>query len=1435
MTETGNHHDKAEKAGSGQTEGTPGYEPGGVQGNGADHVPPKPADSKWTDGQWRAIVRRGRNLLVAAAAGSGKTAVLVERIIRRISDETDPIDVDRLLVATFTKAAASEMRHRIGEALEEALFKRPDSDHLKKQLALLNRASITTLHSFCQEVIKRYFQMIDLDPGFRIADETEAAIMRQEQLEALLEERYAGSPEEHPFWSLAEWFGGDRSDAPLMALIERLYDASRSHPDPERWLAGQVELFRTEKDGNGLEAGGGQHPWFRSLLRDAGLELDGAAALLEEGLRVCGMEGGPLPYASTLEDELQLVRYLKQAGAQGWEALHAAFQTASFGRLKPCKGDSFDKELQEQVKELRKGAKDKLDKLREELFVRTPEQYLAELTRMAPLMRELAGLTEDFARRYREAKTDKGLLDFTDLEHYCLRILGEPSEDGPGLRPTAAAMAYREQFAEIMLDEYQDTNLVQETIVALISREAPGNRFMVGDVKQSIYRFRLAEPGLFLEKYRTYGNGGGSTASGERIDLAKNFRSRRQVVDGVNYLFRQIMTRTVGEMEYDRDAELVCGAAYPEPGTAGGTGAGAAGESSSDVPDYSTELMLIDRGGGPRGDEEAAAYGNDTDEGGGPEGAETDGAAAAGAGAGAADDAEELEAAQLEARYIGRRIRELMGLDGGVPFPVTERGGSQRPARFRDFVILLRATRSGAPVLIEELGFMGIPAYADISSGYFAATEVETVLSLLKVIDNPHQDIPLAAVLRSPLVGLSAEELARVRLADRHGSYYRSLQAWVKEAGDRLKLPEAYGGEDVTGQTGGDAILLPFRELQPQQLELFSDGLEGWQEAAASSSPAAEASEPVYGSGAGPDPVDAAYLALAHKLLQFGRRLEEWRRETRQGSLSGLIWRIYRDTGYYDYAGGLPGGAQRQANLRALYDRARQYESTSFRGLFRFLRFVDRLREGGGDLGTARALGEQEDVVRIMTIHKSKGLEFPVVFVAGMGKMFNMMDLNGSFLIHKELGFGPKYMDSAKRAVYPTLPQLAIRRRMRLEMLAEEMRVLYVALTRAKEKLILLGSASNLEGKLTRWARILGTDKPELPDYALAEAKSYLDWVVPAAMRHPAAELLRESAGVFGDDPGRMLYREEASLWSFSIWSSSAFGAGSLLEPDSGVPAEGSERGCEEAVRRLVPLETEPSGFGDELERRLSWRYPYEGASSMLTKTSVSELKRLSARRVLTITEDGFEWEAPLHPALDKAGADQESKNRQDGLYRLPRFRSVKKLTPAELGTLYHTVMQHVPLGSAPDEAGIGGLLVRLEERRILTREEREAMDPRVIAAFFGTELGIRLAASSRVQRELPFSFGLRAGEVYPDCDPSVADELLLIQGVIDCLFEDRNGRLVLLDYKTDRIRGLEDKALEDRYRIQLDLYARAIETIWKRRVDEKAVYYFDGGRVVRY
>jgi ATP-dependent helicase/nuclease subunit A len=1306
----------------------------------------KPDGSTWTDDQWEAISLRGSNILVAAAAGSGKTAVLVERIIRQISDEEQPLDVDRLLVATFTKAAAAEMRHRIGEALEKALFANPDSQHLRRQLALVHRASITTLHSFCMEVIQRYFQMVQLDPGFRIANETEAALLRQDQLQELLEESYSESLEqkdeknEHDangFWQLVEWFSGERNDDALMALIEQLYDASRSHPHPEKWLLDTVTQFNNANGGDPEEL-----PWLHSLTNDVRLELNGVEGLLLEAVRIAELPGGPSPYLDNLQGELYLIRFLQETSHTTWSSLFELFQTTGFGRLNPCKGDAYDKGLQENVKQLRDRAKDQFNKLKQELFGRSLADFTAELIEMAPLMQDLVNLVLRFGERYKQAKTDKGLLDFADLEHYCLQILRDPEQDGEELSPSRAALDYQEQFVEVLLDEYQDTNRVQEAIIELISRKNPGNRFIVGDVKQSIYRFRLAEPGLFLEKYKSYQKTEGGI--GRRIDLAANFRSRLEVVDGVNYIFKQVMNEAVGEVAYDLSAELVYGAGYPVK-------QGKDGEQESE---FAVELLLIDRAAEPSSSGEDA----DTSEEGSEE--ETENSASDGA---SREETQELKTAEMEARLIALHIRKLMGLDGQPAFQVWDKkAGGMRPIAYRDIVILLRATRNWAPILMEELRQQTISAYADLNTGYFTAMEVEVVISLLHIIDNPYQDIPLAAVLRSPMVGLTADELAIIRLAQKQGSYYQAV----------LKFVELQKTEE-TDHTK-EATMNKERHL-------------------------------------------------ADKVTAFLDALENWREEAKQGALADLIWGIYRRTGFYDFVGGMPGGVQRQANLRALYDRSRQYEATSFRGLFRFLRFIERMQDSGGDLGTARALGEQEDVVRILSIHKSKGLEFPVVFVAGLAKMFNQQDLNGSFLLHKELGFGPKFVDTKLRVSYPSLPYLAIRRRMRMETLAEEMRVLYVALTRAREKLYLVGTVRALDKQLLQWGRQLDNSSVELPDYELAKARCYLDWIGPALIRHPHAESLRVRGGLARPKDGTIL-NAMPSHWKVIMTQPDLFAVQAAATAEVEI-----EQQHKEALLHLSPIPLEHNVWHDEVEERLSWVYPHEMASQLLSKTSVTELKRLGDLQGTAEFNPDIRsvYESSNAPAL--TGKPLEASRM---LFRRPRFIEQKKLSAAERGTVYHAVMQQLPIHVGLTVEEIQNTLDRMLALHMLSAEQYGSVDVHVIAGFFTTEIGQRLLRASKVMRETPFSYGLQAGEIYPFIQESTKTETVLIQGVIDCLFEDEQG-LILLDYKTDAVRVEDIPQLGERYRVQLELYGKAVEQIWKKPVTQKYLFYFDGAHLI--
>ncbi|RUS48498.1 UvrD-helicase domain-containing protein [Cohnella sp. AR92] len=1331
----------------------------------------KPAGSRWTDEQWAAIAADGTNVLVAAAAGSGKTAVLVERIISRIADEERPLDVDSLLVATFTKAAAAEMKERIRLALEEALDRTPESAHLKRQLALLPRASITTLHSFCMEVIEKYAPLIGLDPGFRIANETEAELLRMDTLDAVFEERYEREGESGPLARLADQFGGERSDEPLHGLVLELHEFARSHPWPEWWLRETAASFRIA-DASELASSA----WARSMAQAVEQSLEGAFALLRSGRDIAEGPAGPAPYAETLAGDMDIVAgLLETVRGLPWEQWNSAFGAVSFGRLKPCRGDSYDPVLQERVKALRDEAKKAITKLADEWFVRTPEQYAEELQSLAPDMAELAEVIIEFGSRYEAAKREKGLLDFGDLEHYALRVLRGEESTPERTVPSAAALAYRARFAEILLDEYQDTNEVQEAIVSLIAKEEPGNVFMVGDVKQSIYRFRLAEPGLFLAKYKRYevwtartdnapapeqANAPASAfpeaidrekeLGGLRIDLARNFRSRTRVVDAVNHVFRLIMREKVAEMDYDRRAELIYGEGYPleEPEAESGA--------TRSASPYAVEMILLQSGSA------AGSAGS-------PEEDAPESSPAEADSEGSAQTEEELETVQLEARCIAAEIKRLMGHAGEKPFAVYDgKNKLYRPLAYRDIVILLRAATSLSPAMLEELKAAGIPAYADLATGYFAATEVDVMLSLLQVIDNPDQDIPLAGVLRSPIVGLSAELLAQIRIQERRGTFWAAVNEAAAESLDE-RLKQALG--DFLGS------------------------------------------------------------------------LERWRSFARREALADLLWLLYRETGYYDFVGGLPGGVQRQANLRALIDRARQFEqSSSSRGLFRFLRFLGRMRDTGADLGAARALGEQEDVVRIVSIHKSKGLEFPVVFVAGLGRGFNKQDLNGLFLKHKKLGFGPKRVEPETRVTYPTFPQLAIRRRLQAEMLAEEMRVLYVALTRPKEKLILIGTAKDAEKELNRWRELAEASENGLPDHAVVAANRYLDWLGPAATIAAGSWKLPG-----GEEPSRA---PDPSEWSCRVLPATDF----MRSPEPPLAPDDGEESAWNLVLALKPVPMEASEAGERAYEALSWVDPHLEATQLAAKTSITALKRQRDESGSSSRNTGAEIPDPSSgkPLASEPGRGVEAEedallelrlnpdepSAQEAMamtYRLrrPKFLSNRTLTAAERGSVVHLVLQHLPVKIGTDAADIERLLAELVEKRIITTEQSQAVDAESIASFCRSPLYDRMCRADKLWREVPFSYGLPAREAYPSAGEGVLGDTVLIQGVIDCLFPEEDG-LVLIDYKTDKVWNGSWEEAAEKHRFQIERYAEAIGGILGRPVKEGYVVFVDGGVSVR-
>lgn len=1238
----------------------------------------KPENSTWTDDQWRAIATSGKDILVAAAAGSGKTAVLVERIIKKITSVNNPVDVDRLLVVTFTNAAAAEMRKRIGEALEKEIAKSPSSLHLRRQLTLLNRASISTLHSFCLNVLRKYYYYIDLDPGFRIADETEAELLMEEVMEELFEEQYSLENNEC-FYDLVDRYSDDRSDIELQLLIRKLYDFSRSYPWPTEWLEQIVQAYDID-DISEID----ELSWMKDLREDIKIQLQGCRELLNRALEITKQPGGPAPYADNINLNQQLIQDLLFASEQSWQNIYEVMQTASFGKLKPCKGDEYLKTMQENVKGLREKAKDQFEKIKDELFSRKPEYFLKDIQEMKPVVETLIELVKEFSNRYEIVKKEKGIVDFADLEHFCLQILKNEMSTAGGLVPSEVAESYRDLFQEVLVDEYQDTNLVQETIIKLVS--CSNNLFMVGDVKQSIYRFRLAEPHLFLTKYRLFQKEDSEECAGIRIDLSKNFRSRAEVLAGTNFIFKQIMNKTVGEIEYDDDAELKLGNLnYPES------------------EETKAELLLIDRKDKST-EKEVNDDGDDEDE-------------------SISADIVELETVQLEARVIGLKIKELIE----KPYKVTDKSGNERNVTYRDIVILLRSM-PWAETIMEEFKELGIPVYAELSTGYFEATEVTVMLSLLKIIDNPYQDIPLAAVLRSPIVGLTEEQLAMIRIHDKNNGFFESVKSYIR-------------------------------------------------------------------SGANHE--------LAGKLDLFYKELKAWRTRARQGDLSELIWQLYRDTGYFDYVGGLAGGKQRQANLRALYDRSKQYEETSFRGLFRFLRFIERMQDRGEDLGTARALGEQEDVVRMMTIHKSKGLEFPIVFVAGLGRQFNMQDLRKKVLLHKELGFGSKLVNPKLRITYPTLPLLAMKRRLQMELLAEEMRVLYVALTRAKEKLYLVGTVKDMEKTMDKWNSEIDEDEWLLPDYVRAKAKCYLDWIGPALIRHPDCTVLSAKE-----------YANEISSHS-SKWEVNVLNAENFPKDSSESVKQNLELLSDIENWRAVPIE---SAMKNDVYHQLSWNYPFMQAQIKRSKQSVSEIK--SRKQVTDAYADTALIQRFRAPLQDR-----------------PKFLQQKSLTAAEKGTAMHMVMQHIDLRADITPESLANLLASMVIKELLTEEQSTVIEIDSIIQFFETPLGQRLVKADKVRREVPFSLALPAKDAYPDwAEEDTAH--VLVQGVIDCVFKDDNG-VVLIDYKTDTITGrfkneeIAKKTLEERYRLQIDLYAKALQDIWKLPSVEKYLFLFDGSLLI--
>ena len=1199
----------------------------------------------WTNEQQAAIDSRGQTLLLSAAAGSGKTAVLVERIIRRLLDKEYPIDITELLVVTFTKAAAAEMRDRIGTALMKALSETKDP-RVERQLALLPSAQISTLHAFCQHVIRKYFYTIDLDPAFSIAGEEELNLLRRQVLEDVFLSYYEDDEKASILYPLADMFGSDRGDDILMDTVSRMYTYARSLAWPEHWLKEAARAYDVAPDAviDDMVWAGPIKDAVRRILEEDARLYDGVLYHLRQREAFA-------PACDTFVAEQAALRQAAQA--RSWNDLSRFVRAIDFPRLKSLrKLSDDDKAVWERCKKVRDDVKkDVIKTLQAVYFSTTPEEWLDGMRAMKPIMDGLVTLTLDFAKAYGAAKKEKGWIDFSDLEHFCLQILLAPDASPEHPVPSAAAEELRSQYEEVFIDEYQDTNGVQELITRLVSGE--DNRFMVGDIKQSIYRFRLADPTLFLEKYQSFSRD--EKAVQRCIDLGRNFRSVPVVLDAVNAVFSRAMTAEAAGMDYGEREKLYAGRQAPnDERWVGGP----------------VEVDIVPTSSDEEDDDGSTAF-------------------------------------EKECRFIAGRIGELLA-SGRM---AARKDGTLEPLSYRHIVVLLRSMAGKADVLIKALQEGGIPSYAEQSGGYFAAVEVQVMLALLRCIDNPEQDLAMAAVLRSPLVGLDETALAGVRLAG-DGTLWQNLSAFVASL---------------------------------------------------------------------PDGVDEK-----EDLQQFMAAFDSWRTYSRRHGVAELLQRLYDDTAYVDFVGAMPGGDVRQANLKALYDRARQYEEAGFRGLFRYLQLMDKMKEDGLDLAPAKVVSEKEDVVRIMSIHKSKGLEFPVVFVADMGKAFNRRDTQDQILFHNRLGIGLKQYDPEWRMSYPTLIWSGIAAQLRWEGTAEEERILYVAMTRARDQLILTGHSSHIDRDWQRWTSRLNP----------AQAKSYFDWVMPAALAPFGAKADAD-------------YARPGAAWQDAVWQ---------VRIAKAVPAGTVEEGAYDGEPRLEALrrgDLTGTPVPSWLDEQLSWQYAYPQAVRTAAKFSVSEVKR----RYQELHSDELQDEAAL--SVPAAAVIPTTPGEDDAFAALPPWLAGEEaaVSGAQRGTALHKALQYITPAADQTTATLRREIDAFVRQGLLSREEAKLVYVPVLAAFCQSDIGRRMAESPELHREYPFTVLLAGGDPLPETETG---EQILIQGVIDCLFREDDA-WILVDYKSDRLETAD--AFRSRYAVQLALYKRAVEQITHRPVEETYIY----------
>lgn len=1239
--------------------------------------------NKWTDEQNAVINLRNRNMLVSAAAGSGKTAVLVERIIKMVTDADNPVDIDKLCVVTFTNAAAAEMKERILVALNKALDEDENNVHLQKQISLVHTAKITTIDSFCLDIVRNNFETIDIDPAFKIADQDEISLIKSDVLEDMLEEYYeAGSDD---FIDFVETYSTGNKIVGLEDIIDNLYTFSISNPWPKIWLEKCRSIYNIDNIEEFEKT-----DFAKKIVEQVKNVASDAENMLLTALRISREEYGPKPYEETIMEDLVIVRKIKKA--QTVSELETIYNNLEFGKLKRVvtkNSNIYDEYLKERAKKLRDTAKKILAKPQEEFFVKSLSKSIMDIKKSSKAVNTLIDLVLDFIEKFDKKKREKNIVDFADIEHMALDILVRPGDnyviDEKDIIYTKIADELSDNYAEILIDEYQDSNLVQDYIMNSISKERFGqpNVFMVGDVKQSIYKFRLARPELFMEKYDTYTI---NESKHQKIELRKNFRSRKNVLSSINYIFYKIMQNSVGGIEYTNDVALYTGASYIP---------------FEDEMNGKTEVLLLDTNEEVLNEyvtdissEEDTVKENDTEE--------------------------DVTKIALEARMIAKKIAELVNSSSKARV-LDKENNKLRAVKYSDIVILVRSQRGYAETLVKVLTEAGIPAFSEQKSGYFDAIEVATIINFIKIIDNPLQDIPLTAVMKSEIIGLTINELAKMRAEQQEGSMYNLVKWYIDNGSD----------ENIQA-----------------------------------------------------------------KLKKMCAYIEDYANRSRYTDIHTLLKEIITETGYYNYVSAMPAGAKRKGNLDMLIEKAKNYEKTSYSGLFNFVRYIEKLNKYNVDYGEALQVGESANIVRLMTIHKSKGLEFPIVFLCGCGKQFNNSDLRGSIVLHPELGIGTDYIDYDSRTKTKTLYKNIIANRLKIEALGEELRVLYVALTRAKEKLYITGCVKDMKKSMEKWCMDACDNPDKLSYFTLINAKNYLDFIMPAILTQKD---IKNTINEF-DIPNDLIVKygkeEDNSDADFHI---EYINISDLIRDSVAGEIESI------ALRQVLnDYGNEKNELYNEIDKRLQFEYSDIIATKIHSKMSVSEIKKIGQN---VDDEESFFMFA------------------NDEELITPQFLQEKEeLKATTRGNAYHKFLEILDYNRCKNTEMIKNMALEMANNNKMPQEYVELINPFDILYFVKSDIGQRMKKAymnNTLVREQQFVMSIP----YKDIDKEYkGDEEILIQGIIDAYFVE-DGKIVLVDYKTDRVQAEEE--LISRYKVQLEFYEKAINKTQDAKVSEKIIYSF--------